>query len=214
MKKTFSVVACLFVLLMLPGVSLSATSATPRPYLSSHLGVTLMPDGDMTDSSLAATGTIEYKPGGAIDFAAGCNFAMFRMEGEIGYQRNEMDKAKVCSGGSCVYGSLNDSNIYALSFLGNVYLDFVNSSPFTPYIGGGLGVAYAKAEISEKNGFKNSYNDTVFAYQVGAGIAFAINPHMAIDLKYRYFATTDLDLGTTKTTFASHNIYGGFRYTF
>ena len=57
-----------------------------------------------------------------------------------------------------------------------------------------------------------SDNDTVFAYQVGAGVAFAINKHFTIDLKYRFFATEELE--TTIGTFESHNVYLGVRYNF
>ena len=57
-------------------------------------------------------------------------------------------------------------------------------------------------------------DDTVFAYQVGAGVAYSINKNMILDLKYRFFATEDPNLYGSKAEFKSHNIYFGFRYTF
>ncbi len=90
--------------------------------------------------------------------------------------------------------------------MANVYLDFVNSSPVTPFLTAGIGMA----EVT----LFDYYDDTVFAYQVGAGLTFAINPHMSIDLKYRYFATEDLDFEGIEAEFASHNVYCGFRFTF
>jgi opacity protein-like surface antigen len=217
MKKIFSIIVCLFMLLMLSGVSFGDTnsdtpSATPSPtttkgpYISTQLGGVFETDSDL--SSNTGTGTIEFKPGFAVGGAGGYNFGMFRIEGEIGYQRNETDKATVCIGGDCVYGSLL-GNMSALSFLANGYIDFINSSPVTPYISGGIGVAYINGEIDTR-----SESDTVFAYQLGAGLAFAINQHMAIDLKYRYFATTNPRFGIADITFASHNVYCGFRFTF
>ena len=202
MKKTFSVIIGLFVLLMLPGVSLSAT---PGPYVSSQLGVTFLTDSNY--SEMVDYGTIEFKPGFAVGIAGGYNFGMFRVEGEIGYQKNDMDTGSVCSGGTCVSGNISSSDITALSFLVNGYFDFVNSSPFTPYITGGIGMANLDYKITNW-----SDSDTVFAYQVGAGVAFTINKHFTIDLKYRYFATEDPE--TTISTFASHNVYLGFRYNF
>ncbi|PKN38783.1 MAG: hypothetical protein CVU62_00865 [Deltaproteobacteria bacterium HGW-Deltaproteobacteria-2] len=204
MKKTFSVVAVMFMLLMLPGISLSATTG---PYISAQLGGAYLTDSDYKEP--VDYGTMEFKLGFAGGFAGGYNFGMFRVEGEIGYQRNEMDKASVCSGGGCISGTVSSSNMSALSGLANAYIDFVNSSPVTPYISGGIGVAKIDLKISD-----TSFDSTVFAYQVGAGVAFAINPHMSIDLKYRYFATADPKQDFSTWTFASHNIYFGFRYNF
>ena len=202
MKKTFSAIIGLFMLLMLPGGSLSAT---PGPYVSGQLGVTFLNDSNY--SEMVDYGTIEFKQGYAVGIAGGYNFGMFRVEGEIGYQKNDMDSRSDCSGGACVSGNIASSDITALSFLINGYFDFVNSSRFTPYISGGIGMANLDYKITNW-----SDNDTVFAYQVGAGVAFAINKHFTIDLKYRFFATEELE--TTIGTFESHNVYLGVRYNF
>jgi opacity protein-like surface antigen len=201
MKKTFSVIIGLFMLLMLPGISLSAI---PGPYVSGQLGVTFLNASNYSET--VKDGTIEFKPGYAVGIAGGYNFGMFRVEGEIGYQKNDMDTASSCSGGTCVSGNIS-SDIKALSFLINGYFDFVNSSPFTPYISGGIGMANLDYKIINWSDF-----DSVFAYQVGAGIAYAINQHFIIDLKYRFFSTEELE--TTISTFQSHNVYLGVRYNF
>ena len=204
MKKTFSVVVALFMLLMLPVVSFSAA---PRPYVSGQLGMSFLTDSDYKETY--DYGTMEFDPGFATSFAGGANFGMFRVEGEIGYQYNEMDKGSVCAGGSCVTFKQNNSDMSALSFLANGYFDFVNNSPVTPYITAGIGVARVGLEIEDV-----SLDDTVFAYQIGVGVAFAINKNMNIDLKYRYFATEDPKDDQGEWEFASHNVYCGFRYTF
>jgi opacity protein-like surface antigen len=204
MKKTFSAIIGLFILLMLPGVSLSAT---PGPYVSGQLGATFLNGSNYSEMVDSDYGKLEFKPGYAVGIAGGYNFGMFRVEGEIGYQKNDMDTASDCSGGTCITKNISSSDITALSFLINGYVDFVNSSRFTPYISGGIGMATLDYNI------KNwSDNDTVFAYQVGAGVAFAINKHFTIDLKYRFFATEELE--TTIDTFESHNVYLGVRYNF
>lgn len=212
MKKIYVVLACLFILLALPALSFGAepTAPKPGPYVSAYLGGTLKPDSDITGPDF--TGKIEYKPGFAVTGAGGYNFGMVRIEGELGYQRNDMDKF-VCKSGDCGSGSMK-GNIYAVSGMANVYLDFVNSSPFTPYIGGGIGAAFISADFDETSGSNLREDNTVFAYQGTAGLAYAINPHMSLDLKYRYFGTTDVNLGDVKASFASHNVFFGFRYNF
>lgn len=211
MKRTFSVVVALFMLLMLPVVSFSAA---PRPYISGQLGVAFLADSDLSIPSEDVTATLEFDPGLAASFAGGANFGMFRVEGEIGYQQNDVDKISLCIEGYC--GSGNASGDFStLSFLGNFYFDFVNSSPVTPYITAGLGIARVEMNDMVIEGEHVGGNDdTVFAYQFGVGLAFAINKNMAIDLKYRYFATAEPDFDGVEAEFASHNVYCGFRYTF
>lgn len=221
MKKTSLVIVGLFMLLMLPGVSFSDTpsvttsaTTTKGPYISCQLGVSLLTDSDLTVSN--GTATDAFNPGFATDIAAGYNFGMFRLEAEVGYQRNEINKITVCYEGSCGSGN-SSADATSISGLANVYIDFVNGSPFTPYISGGIGVARIDANDVRVDGTlisNRSTNGTVFAYQAGVGLAFAINQHLAIDLKYRYFATADLDVGNGKYTFKSNNIYCGFRYNF
>ena len=85
----------------------------------------------------------------------------------------------------------------AQSFFINSYFDIHNSSPVTPYIGVGLGLARVSAEAHlhvrnvrgvdhedfELNGSKTKTN---FAWNIGAGAAWAINDFMSLDLGYRY----------------------------
>ncbi len=71
------------------------------------------------------------------------------------------------------------------------------------------------AEVSDMNlpGFEND-DDTVFAYQVGAGVGYAVTEKVSFDVKYRYFATSDPEFDTTKAEYSSHNVYAGIRVTF
>lgn len=114
---------------------------------------------------------------------------MFRAEGEIGYQKNDFDKV---TGFGITLNASGD--VSCLSFLANGYIDFHNSTPFTPFISAGIGVANIDANDFRIGGFLiGSEDDTVFAYQMGAGVGYAVNKNITIDLKYRYFATEDPD---------------------
>lgn len=72
----------------------------------------------------------------------------------------------------------------------NMYWDFHNESAFTPYLGAGLGMGFIKSkyELSLDGLASNSYNDmqTVFAWNVGAGVAYAITDNLSADLAYRF----------------------------
>ncbi len=207
MKKTFSVIVGLLMLLTLPGAAFSYVHA-PGPYFSGQLGMSALQDSDLKDWS--DTATLEFDPGFASGFAAGFNFGMFRIEGELGYQMNDVDKIKGYDYDYDEYYSdkVSSGDMSAYSFLGNVYLDFVNPSPVTPYLTAGMGMA--TVELNDV--FYEDYDDTVMAYQVGAGLAFQINPHFTIDLKYRYFATEEPDFDGIEADLDSHNVYCGFRF--
>ena len=213
MKKTFSAIVVLLMLFMLPSISLGAKIG---PYMSVQLGGAFLTDSEISEEGYDL-GTMKFDPGFASSFAGGFNFGMFRIEGELGYQGNNVDNKYDDYYDDHYYDDYDDdhydddhyddsSDLTAYSLMGNFYLDFVNPSPVTPFLTAGIGMA--TVELFDYD------DDTVFAYQVGAGLAFAINPHMSIDLKYRYFATEDLDFEGIEAKFASHNVYCGFRFTF
>lgn len=84
-----------------------------------------------------------------------------------------------------VKGVWNNSTLFA-----NVFWDFHNNSQFTPYIGGGLGMAfnYTGYDFIARNGEHFSIDDrfTNFAWNVGAGVSFSLNEILAVDASYRF----------------------------
>ena len=127
-------------------------------------------------------------------------------------------------------GEQNKFKTQIHSYMINGYYDFNTDSAFTPYVGGGIG--YAKTKLTAASGFAVDRNRRVshtnFAWQLGGGIAYAVNDNVSVDVGYRY-----IDYGRfNKTTgFASipglvdryrktsvdasaSEIYAGIRYTF
>ena len=89
-----------------------------------------------------------------------------------------------------------NGNFSMLAFMANVDYDFDTGSRWVPYVGGGLGVATISIDAEDVDG--NSFaddSDTVFAYQVGAGIGYEFpleeGRSITISLDWRYFATQD-----------------------
>lgn len=175
-------------------------------YVSGNLGLAMPRDSDATDSGVSGlTLNTSYDTGWALGAALGHNFGNTRLEGEVAYQKADEDKTSFA-------GVTLDStwDISALSFLANGYYDFTNSSAFTPYLSAGLGFAKVKWA-----GDGESADDTVFAYQVGAGVGYALSKKVTLDAKYRYFATSDPKFfDTVKMDFASHNLFLGVRVNF
>ncbi len=166
--------------------------------------------------------------GWAVDLSAGYAglfIPQFRVEGEVAYRSNSVSKITesppVFPCGSVGCNGTGDVN--SLALMANGYYDFLNSSAFTPYIGGGVGAARVSADsvgITTPFHFTFSANDWQFAYQGIAGVRYNFNPNWDIHLDYRYFATLDpkftINFFGTKfsqsTQYHTHNIMLGVAY--
>ena len=173
-----------------------------------------------TYPALNATATTD--DGFAIRGMAGYAFPSgFRVEAEIDYRQHKTDQMDVTSPGSLVeipaqgnFAHLPEPNQQAIitalegtthtvkgdfsmiAFMGNVDYDFDTGSRWVPYIGGGLGVATISIDTENAQGRSLSDDsDTVFAYQVGAGIGYEFpleeGRSITVSLDWRYFATQD-----------------------
>lgn len=67
----------------------------------------------------------------------------------------------------------------------NAYFDIKNKTPFTPYVGGGIGLSSIDFKIENPN-FSKSSNAMNFAWNVGAGLSYELSQKSAIDLGYRF----------------------------
>jgi len=209
MKKTFfMIIGCTMLL------SISSIAYSAGPYISGNLGLAIASDSDVTDSTVPGiTLDIESDSGLALGVAVGYGLGNnTRIEGEIAYQKNDLDKASLLGVDVDLTGDTS-----SLALLLNGYYDFATESAFTPFISAGLG--FAKVEINDFNvpgsGLPSSNDDdTVFAYQVGAGVGYAVNEKTTLDVKYRYTGTSDPDFDTSTAEYSSHNFYAGIRVSF
>ncbi len=238
MKKIFMFFVGLFIMLILPVVPVwsdaSATSSggevakqkpakdvkTSQPkkkvvkknvstqkglYVSGQLGAAFIADDEKISKLV-----LEFDPGLTIGAAVGYKFGKIRAEGELGYQKNDISKCNLSGRDLSVSG-----DVAGESFLINGYYDFINKTAFTPYLTAGIGMA--RLELNDlKIAGRNigSADDMVFAYQVGAGVGYAVNKQYTIDLKYRFCSTTEPEFNGVKSDFGSHNVYLGLRYNF
>ena len=128
------------------------------------------------------------------------------------------------SGSASLKSQYNMHTIFA-----NVYYDFHNDSAFTPFVGGGLGLAIinhkveGEASIGPVSG-SDSYNttETALAYNLGLGCSYDLTDAITADLAYRFVGTsyheTDKSINGTKVNLGMANyaneISLGLRYNF
>lgn len=187
----------------------TAAWAEQGPYIRANVGAAFLTDSDIT--SPAGTSTIEFDSGLALDAALGYRFGMWRFEGEVGYQKNGIDRVSDATGSTVASGDYS-----SYSAMANVYADFYNRTCVTPFITAGIGAAKIKVDDLSVGGTSiGTASDAVFAYQVGAGLGYAVNENLTFDLRYRYFGTEDPGFDNNwKTEFGAHTISLGLRCNF
>src|SRR6266567_1959556 len=174
-KKLFSFI--LLAALVTPAIS---SAAPPRmgPYFSGFAGIAIPSNTDSTAFDL--NDRVEFDPGINVGGTAGFDFGYLRAEGELSYKHGEMSRVNDRVNG-VIYNDI-DGSIGALAMMGNLFVDLHNPGPITPYFGGGIGFAvmhqsdtFGTSTFSgARRELYRSDDDTVFAWQAGAGLEMAL----------------------------------------
>lgn len=121
-------------------------------------------------------------------------------------------------------GDTYKNKIETQTLMLNAYYDIDTGTKLTPYIGAGIG--YAKLEVKDEywnSAYNETIDDTNFAWQIGAGAAYALADNVSIDAGYRYINYGDLSsskvdfLGgneKAKVDLTANEFYVGARYSF
>lgn len=212
MKKT-SIIICSILLTLL----CSQVYGLDNYYGRISLGLAHPSESDMSDSTAPGT-TIkaEYKINGCASAAFGSDFGKIRGEIELAYQQNDFDKAF-----SSGVNRTIDGEISTISYLFNLYYDFDNDTNFTPYLTAGVGFTSLQikdfslpATATDPAFASTNDEDLVFTYQIGCGVAYAIERNISIDINYRRFTPSDPDFNTVQSEYTSNNFYVGLRINF
>lgn len=161
----------------------------PRWYLGLTGGMTFLNDADIEGGN---TGEVQFDEGafGAVSLGYMLPvhmqpFSNMRAELEFGYRTNSIDTVQLGNAAATTSGG----KAQVLSYMGNVYYDFNNTSRVTPYIGAGAGVADVSLDNQGVLGLTDE-SDVAFAYQFMAGLSYAPTtlPMTEWGIGYRYFA--------------------------
>lgn len=115
-----------------------------------------------------------------------------------------------------------DGDISATYLLGNLWWDFDTGTSFSPYIGGGAGVAWADGDTTfGGNTFGYGDGEAGFAFQLGAGVRFNMTENLGLDVGYRYKSIQNIDFDDSdgggvyeKGDLNSHNLQVGLTFSF
>ena len=196
-KNVIVIISCCF-FIAIPSVCFGALW-----YGSANAGVALATDSDLTVTGFP-TVKIEYDSGYTFGGAVGYMMENFRIEGELSYQANDVDKVENVS------LSPLSAETSALTFLVNGYWDFHASSGFTPYITAGIGATNIQFEMTDEP----DEDDTVFGYQFGVGVWLKLSETMALDCRYRYLGASNAEFTDAEVEVASNNFTIGLAVAF
>ena len=224
-------------MVFLVAVMWSAPGFSADKYVSGNIGITWMSDteGDilgLTDDILDAE--LGFSSGITLLGAFGCDYGDYRIEGELGYQNNDVDELTAdfdlpINDGEDSNAELGlDGDITVLSLLVNGYydIDLGGGVELSPTVG--VGVAQVSMDDVTVNdvsidGYGSEdfdgdlgldINETTFAYQAGIGLGIPVADNIMLDARYRYFATTDFTMLVVNTNIESHSALLGLRVGF
>lgn len=108
------------------------------------------------------------------------------------------------------------SNVNLYSFLTNFLYDFKNNSKWTPFVGGGIGLAWINSSGTTRSGILNvddpvtplketapvsqqspDLYGTAFAWQFKMGVSYAWDDKKTVALNYRLFGTSQFKAGNS-----------------
>lgn len=189
--------------------STSAFSGDEAWYAGGNIGLAMLSDSDITEEGVSIE--VEFDAGFNLAGVLGYDFGEMRLEGEIGWQKNDFDKASAMGIGIALTGDMS-----VLSLLINGYYDLDTGTAFSPFISAGIGFAKVDANDLGMAGDPETFDDddTVIAGQIGVGVSYAATETVAIDAKYRFLMTSDPEFDDVEAEAKSHNIILGVRFCF
>lgn len=165
-------------------------AAAQSYYAGAYGGANLAHDADASVSSAPGTPiTAVYNAGYAIGGFVGYDFGDGkRVEGELSYRRNGIDEQVVAGTPMPMQG-----DTAALALMVNGIYEFQSgSSGLTPHIGAGIGIArFSVIDAAPVGDPPTNADDTVFAYQLIAGVDYELSPTLTLFADYRLFGTAN-----------------------
>ncbi len=173
----------------LPANAQDAKQTTGKFYLGASAGVIIPSDLHVSATGGATgSGDFSFKAGAGGTLSVGYNVNDYvSAEFQGAYAHYDADKLKgSITIGSTVYSgtaSLNGSVDLGLFLANAIVRPLGNQSAFSPYIGGGLGVAPYKLT---NNSSGSTYSSADFALDATTGFDYAINNSFTLGLQYQF----------------------------
>lgn len=179
-------------------------------YLSGAVGAHTTEDSHLSDSGIDLDNDTDAGLAGLVGIGLKLGATNWRVEVETSYRESDVD---------AISGSSGNGDVDALAFVGNVFYDIGLNEKLDLYLGGGLGLADVDySSVSPVSTATLNENDMGWAWQLGAGAAFAMNDRLKLTLDYRFLNIEDLDyatstnIGEVDAEYRDHALFVGLRF--
>ncbi len=195
------------------GLGMLSSDAWGQYYIGAQVGWTGLPYQTDTIEGLGPV-PVQFNAGFNVGVRGGYQLGPWRFEEEYSYRRN----------GVAEYGDTTNGvsgNRHTHSIMTNVIYDLTTGWPITPHIGVGIGAmdVFDGLKVPSR-GLVFNDSSWQFAYQAIVGLRYDINPVLALDLDYRYLATTESTFRIPNTALHyrtganTNNFVAGLTYRF
>jgi len=219
------------------GVNLAGDESIGPAFIGTDFGTTVP-----VSFGLSGTASVDpdlgYVFGGAVGYGWDNGVSI---ELEAAYRRHQIDVSGTAIAGyltsagfstvASLTGHDTDGHMSALSLMANAWYEFDTGSSVRPYVGGGVGIAwvdihdivearfmYAGTTIAYTSSFGAHGDDSGFAWQLGAGLAWEIAPGKDVTVEYRYFNGPEIEhvridalVHELDIDYNAHSVMAGFR---
>ncbi len=212
--------------------SLTAQSLSESLYIQGFAGYSQLQDSDFNGTVNGSSQSVDtdFDAGYGLGVAIGTEVPQWtndrigtRVELELSYRDSDVDGVNFSGNGPGAEGNIS-GDVTQTSLFANVLVDFKRAGAFTPYVGLGLGATYTNVDFSYGPGVTLDDSDTNFAAQVIAGVAYEIDPNVALTLDTRYSRAFDVSserlapngarTGTVEDDIDVFSVNVGLRYGF
>lgn len=183
-------------------------------YLRGDLGLAVYQGGRASWKDPAGVNRITYsneslKNGWVAGVGAGYYFNdHFRADVTLDYRHSGHKGNATCAqitppAGCTPSTSREEIDFSAWTLFANGYFDLGTYHMITPYVGGGVGVAWLKAYDHKTNGLSggNTFKSNIqtnFAWNLTAGAAFDVAENLKVDANYRFVSLGEAKTGARK----------------
>jgi opacity protein-like surface antigen len=130
------------------------------------------------------------------------NVFAFTGGGGIGYQFDDNFRADITGSWTSDYNVAPGATLNTRAVMGNIYYDWKNDSPITPYVGVGVGYGWVN-----RSGL--GVNDSGIALGATVGASLDMTTNMALDVGYHF-----RDTMITGDDAVEHSVTAGLRFKF
>ena len=202
MKKALLLAGAASVLL-----AANANAIELNPYVSAKAAFVKMENDAKVNSDYSFSGVTHYQNALAnekhkddvwgLRLAAGAaapvKYGQIRSELEFGWNDDAKDSNNFAFKVKDTYNHKFATELSIYSAMLNIYYDIDTGTKFTPYVGGGIGVAHLKNKSKVAGStpagaldISSSESETNFAWNIGAGVSYALTDNLSLDAGYRY----------------------------